>query len=212
MMKIYTVICMALLCSGTIHAQQKIEKHLSFSGKENINLKIQIADSIYVQTWDKKEVYAEASININDNADNAAYVTSFSETTDGVTVNAKFKEDYFKGRKDCCNKTHIWWRVFVPEKTNVSIETINADLTLKGETGKMNLKTISGFIDLAVAEKKSADLDFSTISGTIYSDLNLSPKRTGSGIPVKIKDTMNSGGSEIKLETISGDIFFRKAE
>jgi hypothetical protein len=203
---------MALLCSGTIQAQQKIEKHFSFSGKENVNLKIQIADSIYVQTWDKNEVYAEASVDINDNADNAAYLTSFAETADGVTVNAEFKKDYFKGKKDCCNKTNIWWHVFIPEKTNVTIESINADLTLKGETGKMNLKTISGFIDLAVAEKKSANLDFSTITGTIYSDLNISPKKTGSGVPVKIKDTMNSGGSEIKLETISGDIFFRKAE
>jgi hypothetical protein len=203
---------MALLCAGTIHAQQKIEKHLSFSGKENISLNIQIADSINVQTWDKKEVYTEASININDNADNAAYVTSFTETSDGVTVNAKFKEDYFKGRNDCCNKTNIWWRVFIPVKTNVTIETINADLTLKGETGKMNLKTISGYIDLAVAEKKPANLDFSTISGTIYSNLNLTPEKEGNGVPVKIKDTMNNGGSAIKLETISGDIFFRKAE
>jgi hypothetical protein len=211
-MRIFTVTCMALLCAGTIQAQQKIEKHFSFSGKENINLKIQIADSICVQTWGKNEVYAEASVNINDNADNGAYVTSFAETTDGVNVNAKFKEDYFRGRKDCCNKSSIWWRVFIPEKTNVSVESINADLTIKGETGKLNLKTISGFIDLAVAEKKPADLDFSTITGTIYSNLNLSPKRTGSGVPVKIRDTMNSGGSEIKLETISGDIFFRKAD
>ena len=195
-----------------MQAQQKIEKHLSFSGKENIGLKIQIADSISVQTWNKNEVYVEASVNINDNADNEAYLTSFDETSDGVNVNARFKENYFKGRNDCCNKSHIWWRIFIPEKTNLTIETINADLTIKGETGEMDLKSISGFIDLAVPEKRTANLDFSTISGTIYSDLRLTPEDNKSGVPVKIKDKMNNGGLGIKLETISGDIFFRKSD
>jgi DUF4097 and DUF4098 domain-containing protein YvlB len=139
-------------------------------------------------------------------------VTSFEENGDGVKVNARFKENYFKGRNDCCNKSDIWWRVFIPENTNVTIETINADLTIKGETGRMNLKSISGFIDMAVPEKRSANLDFSTISGTIYSDLRLTPENNGSGVPVKIKDKMNNGGSQIKLETISGDIFFRKSD
>ena len=201
-----------MLCFGTIQAQQKIEKHLSFSGKTDVELNIQIADSIFVQTWNKNEVYAEASVNINDNTDNEAYVTSFEENGDGVKVNARFKENYFKGRNDCCNKSNIWWRVFIPENTNVTIETINADLTIKGETGRMNLKSISGFIDMAVPEKRSANLDFSTISGTIYSDLRITPENNGSGVPVKIKDKMNNGGSEIKLETISGDIFFRKSD
>jgi predicted membrane protein len=211
-MKTYTILIIAMLCFGTIQAQQKIEKHLSFSGKTDVELNIQIADSIFVQTWNKNEVYAEASVNINDNADNEAYVTSFEENGDGVKVNARFKENYFKGRNDCCNKSDIWWKVFIPENTNVTIETINADLTIKGETGRMNLKSISGFIDMAVPEKRSANLDFSSISGTIYSDLRLTPENNGSGVPVKIKDKMNNGGSEIKLETISGDIFFRKSD
>jgi predicted membrane protein len=211
-MKTYTILIIAMLCFGTIHAQQKIEKHLSFSGKENVELRIQIADSINIQTWDKNEVFASASININDNKDNQAYETSFGEAGNAITVNANFRKDYFKGRDNCCNKTDIFWQVFVPEKTDITIETINADLTIKGETGSMNLKSISGSIDLAVPVSRSADLDFSTISGTIYSNLDLSAEKKKSSVPVEIKGKLNNGGSEIKLNTISGDIFFRKSD
>jgi hypothetical protein len=211
-MKTYSLLIIGMLCYGTIQAQQKIEKHLNFSGKTDVELSIQIADSINIMPWNKNEVYVEASVNINDNTDNEAYLTSFEETGNCVKVNARFKENYFKEKKDCCNKSDIWWRVYIPEHSNVSVETINADMTVRGETGKMNLKSISGFIDMAIPEKRSANLDFSTISGTIYSDLDLKPENTRSGVPVKIRDKLNNGGPEIKLETISGDIFFRKSD
>jgi hypothetical protein len=32
-----------------------------------------------------------------------------------------------------------------------------------------------------------------------------------SGVPTKIAEKLNDGGALIKLETISGDIFFRKS-
>jgi hypothetical protein len=211
-MKTYTILIVTMLCFGTIQAQQKIEKHISFSGKENVELNIEIADSIYIQTWDKNEVFVSASININNNKDNQAYETTFGEAGNTVTVNASFKKDYFKGCNNCCNKTDIYWQVFVPEKTDIKIETINADLTIKGETGSMNLKSISGSIDLAIPASRPADLDFSTISGTIYSNLDLTAEKMKSSVPVEIKGKLNNGGSEIKLKTISGDIFFRKSD
>ena len=167
---------MAMLC--LIQAQQIIEKHMDFSGKESLSLKIQIADSINIQTWNKNEVYVKASVNINENKDNEAYVTSFDEAGNTVTVNAKFREKYFKGRNNCCNETDIYWQVFIPEKTRFSVETINANITITGQTREMNVKSISGYIDLAVPANKQADLDFSTISGTMYSNHELALNKT----------------------------------
>jgi len=54
------------------NAQKTIEKHLNFSQKTGVILDLQIADSIKISTWNKKEVYAKASVNINDNKDNEA--------------------------------------------------------------------------------------------------------------------------------------------
>ena len=98
-MKTNTILVVLWLCLCPVHAQQIIEKHMDFSGKESISLKIQIADSINIQTWNKNEVYVKASVNINENKDNEAYLTSFDDTGNTVVVDAKFKDNYFKGKK-----------------------------------------------------------------------------------------------------------------
>ena len=210
-MKTYTILVVLWLCICPVQAQKIIEKTIGFSGKEAISLKIQIADSIKIRTWNKNEVYVKASVNINDNKDNDAYVTSFDDSGNNVIVDAKFKDNYFKGRKNCCNESDIYWQIFIPENTRFSVETINADITITGQTKEMKVKSISGYIDLAVPADKQADLDFSTISGRMYSNHDLAPTKMHSGIPLKISEKLNNGGDPIKLETISGDIFFRKS-
>jgi predicted membrane protein len=210
-MRRYTILVVVWLCFVPIQAQQIIEKHLDFSGKESVMLKIQIADSINIQTWKKNEVYVKASVNINENKDNEAYMTSFDEAGNSLVVNAKFREKYFSGKNNCCNTTDIYWQVFIPEKTRFSVETINANVTITGQTREMSVKSISGYIDLAVPENRDAELEFSTISGTMYSNHELALNKSHRGIPSKIAEKLNNGGVPLKLETISGDIFFRKA-
>jgi hypothetical protein len=210
-MRTYTILVVLLLCFGHIEAQQIIEKHMDFSRKESVALKIQIADSINVQTWNKNEVYVKASVNINENKDNEAYITSFDEAGNTLTVNAKFREKYFSGKKNCCNTTDIYWQVFIPEKVRFSVETINANVTITGQTRELNVKSISGYIDLAVPANRDANLEFSTISGTMYSNHELALNKSHTGVPSRIIEKLNNGGVPLKLETISGDIFFRKA-
>jgi len=210
-MKTGAILVVVWLCFDTIQAQQIIEKHIDFSGKESLSLKIQIADSINLQTWNKNEVYIKASVNINENKDNEAYITSFDETGKTVVVDAHFKDKYFKGENNCCNETNIYWQIYMPEKTKFSVETINANVTITGQTREMNVKSISGYIDLTEPASKQADIDFSTISGKMYSNHELALSKLHSGIPLKITEKLNNGGDPIKLETISGDIFFRKS-
>jgi hypothetical protein len=210
-MKIITMSVVFWLCFAPVEAQMIIEKYMDFSGKESIALKIQIADSINIQTWNKNEVYVKASVNINENKDNEAYITSFDESGSSLSVDAKFRDKYFNGKNNCCNKTDIYWQVYIPEKTMFSVETINANVTVTGQTKEMKVKSISGYIDLSVPKNKQADLDFSTISGRMYSNHDFAPTKMHSGVPLKISEKLNSGGDPIKLETISGDIFFRKA-
>lgn len=210
-MKTCTIIIAVWLCFGSIQAQQIIEKHIDFSGKESVSLNIQIADSINLQTWNKNEVFVKASVNINDNKDNEAYQTSFSGEGNAVVVKAKFRDEYFKGKDNCCNESDIYWQVFVPVNTDFNIETINGNITITGQTKRMNVKSISGYIDLSVPADRQANIDFSTISGTIYTNHEMELNDKGSGIPSKVKVKLNDGGSPVRLETISGDIYFRKS-
>jgi len=55
------------------------------------------------------------------------------------------------------------------------------------------------------------DFKLNTISGTIYSNIAMNAG-SGRSVSTNISDQMNGGGKSIDLETISGDIFFRKAE
>ncbi len=211
-MKRIIIILTAFLAIMPLNAQLKIDRHLPFSGKEAVSLKIEISDSVIIQTWDKNEVWVTASVNINDNRDNDAYETSFDESGKTLAVRAGFKKDFFRGRKMNCVESEIAWQVFVPQRISVSAESINADFTVTGDTGPLKIKSISGFIDLAVPENRSASLDFSTISGTIYTDHRLSSEASGKNVMAHVQNRLNSGGEQIKLETISGDIFFRKSE
>lgn len=209
-MKTSAIFIAAWLFFAASYAQTKTEKHIDFSGKETLELNIQIADSIDIRTWSKNEVYATASVNINENKDNDAYLISFRESAGSAEIEAGIKKDYFRGRDNCCNDSDIRWQLFIPEKTTFSVETINGNITIKGLTGEMKVTTISGFIDLAVPTAKQADIEFSTISGTVYTDHKFGMETKSSGLPSKIKGEINNGGSLIRLGTISGDIFFRK--
>ena len=210
-MKTITILVVVWVCFIPVEAQKIIEKHMDITGKESLILKIQIADSINIQTWNKNEVYVKASVEINENKYNEAYITSFDESGSSLAVNAKFRDNYFKGKNNCCDNTDIFWQIFMPEKTKFSVETINANITITGQTREMRVKSISGFIDLAVPANQKAVLDFSTISGRMYSDHELTLNKVHNGIPLKISEKLNNGGDPIKLETISGDIYFRKS-
>jgi hypothetical protein len=210
-MRTIAIFIAAWLCYTAASAQQKTEKNISFAGKESVELNIQIADSIELHTWNRNEILVSASVNINENKDNDAYQISFGETGKMVDISANFKKDYFKGKNNCCNKSDIRWKIFVPEKAYFSIETINGNITIAGSTQGMNVKSISGFIDLAVPENRQADIEFSTIAGTVYSNHSLAPSDISSRSHSVIKEKLNNGGQLIKLETISGDIFFRKS-
>jgi len=210
-MKRSAIFIAAWLCLTPINAQQTSEKHINFSGKESLVLNIQIADTIDVSTWSKNEVYAVASVNINDNKDNDAYQITYEENGTIPRIKAEFKKDYFERKKNCCNESDIRWKVFIPEKTKFSVETINGNITIKGTTGEMKVKTISGFIDLAVAESKKADVEFSTVTGTVYTDLDLSGNKGLHNHSSRFINSLNGGGIPIDLETVSGDIFFRKS-
>ena len=216
-MKNKTVIILFCLLSHFAKGQKIVEKHLNFSSNKTIELNIQIADSIRIVTWNKNEVYAKASIDINNNKDNDVYITEFNESGNSIDVTAKFddtKKDagYNDSCHCCCNyRSKIYWDIYIPENVPFSVETIDGNIIIEGKTQQVKAHSISGFIDLAFASSRKADLKMSTISGTIYTNvaINKPSERHGGNT---VNSQYNGGGERVELETISGDIFLRKAE
>jgi hypothetical protein len=192
-------------------AQKNIEKKISFSGKESIEMNIQIADSISIETWNRPEIQLYASVNLNNNEDNDAYETSFNEVGSKIVIKAGIEKEYLKD-KECCCRGMITWKVMIPENVPFNVETINGNITINGKTEEIRAKSISGFIDWEVTPGRKAKLEMKTISGTMYSDLELGRHDDSSSIPQFISEDLNGGGTTVSLETTSGDIFCRKAE
>jgi len=198
-----------------LSAQKVVEKHVNLSSNGSVNLNIQIADSITIRTWNKKEAYVKATVNVNDNKNNDDYKWNFNEAGGGLSVDAKL--DFGKTRSNNCNcncKTQVNCIVYIPENTNLNVETINGNITITGQTAETKAKSISGFVDMSVSPKRAAEVSFNTITGTMYSDFDFDKedKNMRRVAGTSISSSLNGGGSNsIHLETISGDIYFHKS-
>lgn len=225
-MKNYILIGLLWLGFLPVNAQKIVEKHLSFNKNGYVRMNFQISDSIRVITWKKDEVYIKSSINVNDNKNNDDYKINYDETGNVINVSAKLDlpknacrgvvvsgKDSNRCNCYCGCPSEIFHEVYVPENADFSVETINGNIIITGNTAEIRAKSISGFIDLAITPGRKADVKLKTITGTMYSNIELNPasrriKQVGGG---SVSARLNGGGGkDIELETISGDIFFRK--
>ena len=188
-----------------------IEKTFNYSNNKDVNLKLQIADSIRITTWNKYEVSVKASVSIADNRYNDEYIVEFDESNNAITVNAKIeskRSNNWKEDSNCC-KTDIYWDVYVPEKAPINVETINGNIVIKGKTAEVKANSISGFIDLLIPSDLKADFKLSTITGTVYSNILDNESITSKKGSADISSRYKGGGTAVNLKTISGDIFLR---
>lgn len=223
---LYTIVAITALPA---RAQKIVEKHLDIKAGGSVEMNFQISDSIRIVTWDKNEVYVKSSINVNDNKDNDDYKMTYEGSGSQVEIRGKLEwkgcperngrrinlKDSSNVHNDCCCNCYseIIHEVYIPEGTDFSVETINGNIVITGKPGAVRVHTISGFIDLAVAPERAGSVEMRTISGAMYSNYEFpadshKPRRVGGNISA---DLNGGKGKRIDLETISGDIFLRKA-
>lgn len=220
------VIGILCLIMSPVYAQRIVEKQMDCSQKETVSFDIQIADSIIVHTWNRKEVSLKASIDVNAGQDSDEYKVEFDESGTAIKVTARFDDAFMRNNNHL--KSNIYWNIYIPEGKNLKVKTIDGNVTVVGNSAALDLSTISGnviitgklaaieakaisgFIDVAVMTDTKASLDFKTISGTIYSDHDVSGLGQSKPGSNKLSTQLNGGGMPIKLKTISGDIYFRK--
>ncbi|MFK7932894.1 MAG: DUF4097 family beta strand repeat-containing protein [Saprospiraceae bacterium] len=75
-----------------------------------------------------------------------------------------------------------------------------------------SISNTSGFVDVTMPESTPADIRMSTVTGEIFTNVELDMgeerlKRVGGG---KVNGSINNGGVEINLRTISSNIYLRK--
>jgi hypothetical protein len=209
------LILLPILLGLTCYAQTEriVRKTLNVQGKK-VEMKFSFADTIAIEAWDKNTIELQVTVNIDENRYNDFYDLKVNEGANlcQLVEEVNFKEIQ-KKRGDKCNlESHILYKLKVPANLEFSLNTISGQVEMKGILGKMEVNSISGFIDYTVPQTCKARINLSTISGNVYSNLKSEDKSTKeiSWVGTQRKLTLNGGTQDIALKTISGNIYLRK--
>jgi DUF4097 and DUF4098 domain-containing protein YvlB len=113
---------------------------------------------------------------------------------------------------------------------NIDIKNVTGALVLSTISGDVEISlaalpkdkplsfaSISGEIDITIPAKAGVDLDMRTVTGSIYSDFEFpadekekNMKKVAGGNTVKAQ--LNGGGTDLKINNVSGNIYLRKGK
>lgn len=229
-MKIVVLLLLSTLI-GPAFAQKIIQKSLPYSPSQLVNLNLKFADSIQVQYWDKAEVSVHIAVTINNNQLNDALLVETASTGQELSLKTDFDKERIKqGKAEDCpghqrswstnqNGTHysvcseINYRVYLPRRAKLTIETISGNIDIEGASEAVSAKTISGYVDMNWPKAKGATLALKTITGEVYSDLNIDFRGKKEKHPIVgylLEGTLNGGGPTVRLESISNNVYLRQ--
>lgn len=232
MKKVILLLLLGLLGSSAF-AQKIIEKTLPYAPSQLVNLNLKFADSILVRYWDKSDVSVRIAVTINSGKLNDALVVTTGSNGQEVSVKTDFDQELVKqGKAEDCPGEKSTWRterngtsyslcsdinyvVYLPRQAKLKLETINGNIDIQGATGAVSAKTISGFVDMSWPKAKGANLAMKTITGEVYSDLDIDFKGKKEKHPIVgylLEGTLNGGGPDVRLESISNNVYLRKKD
>jgi len=195
------------------YSQKLVTKNLDVNGKK-VEMKFKFADTINIEAWNQNKIELHVSVNIEGNLYNDYYTLNVNEQGSNLKLEEVIDfEGIKKKRGDNQNfQMEIIYKLKVPANLEFNLNTISGQVEMKGILGKMEVNSISGFIDYTVPQTCKAQIDLSTISGNVYSNLKFDDKsgKEISWVGTKRKLTLNGGTQDIALKTISGNIYLRK--
>lgn len=209
-----------VLCAislGAFAQPKKVTESVTITGQSVLDLEFTFANDITFKTWDKKEVYVEVEVEINDGEDNDIFTMNTDKTNSTIYIemDKNMWKKISRNEKGNCNViSSIYYTVYLPKEMQVKANTISGNYLFEYFGMAMKLKTISGEIDITVPSKSGFDFRAKTISGEVYSNVEMEYPDGKEGlrqiVGQNFKARINSGGEESHFETISGNIYLRK--
>ena len=230
-----TLILLALFLIGnTAFSQEAVtEKTFPYTGQE-LDLDMDFGDEVIIKAWDKNEVYIKVTYEIDGGELNDALKLDFDDYRDRVSVDLdmdKRKMRNSNSRSRNCGNDRNWHgsyysndnfgvcakisvEVFLPKEADLWINTIVADVQIEDMIGNIEVETVIGHIDVAWSADLGADVTMKTVTGAVYTNFEFDRKRER-GLKLisshDIKAVYKSGGKEVSLENVTGDIYLRKS-
>lgn len=195
---------------------KQVEEKVKVNGQDLLILDLDFADDIVISKWDKQEVLVSAEVTINDGEDNDIFSmeSSTSESTVYVSMDKNMWKKIDKKGNHCYTEAEINYHVFLPENLEVSSNSISGSYEVTYFDQVLDLKTISGVIDLTIPKKSNFDFEAKTISGEVFSDVEIEFPNGKEGLRQIVgqdfEGRIGKGGKTSSFETISGNIYLRK--
>ena len=201
--------------------QETFEKEVALKNGQAVKLELKFADEINIKTWNKQQLYIKATVKHNFKEKLNYQLLEFNET-DEVEIEEKIKN--FEERKNIniggkskehnrnCIEIDIDYEVYLPANVELVINSISGNIDVKSMNNSLTLETITGFVDVSIDPSKKYDLKCSTISGSIYSNLNFDSNGNIKAdiVGSKLNTRLNGGGKTLRIKSISGDLYIRK--
>ncbi|WP_375435661.1 hypothetical protein [uncultured Hymenobacter sp.] len=224
------------LTAGSAFAQKVIEKKAAVSAGQRVVLNLKFGNAIRIRPATDGQLHLRATVNINENKLNDALLLTLSETGSDITVTADLDKNALRAAQpgDCPPNrsttnyfgswdkgsgknagvcTEINYEITLPAGADVRVNTISGNIDVVGLTGPLDAKSISGFVDVSWPPAKGAAVALKTITGEVYTDQEVAfeNRKENPIVGYQLRGALASGnGPLLKLESISGDVFFRK--
>lgn len=199
------------------------------AGKKAV-LKLPFARTITVKTWDKAELKLTTILKSTREEYKQIHTMEVVDGQEALNIKTDFKKDFMQNNwtngnfwcNNCdsllnagtsnvaCYCLRIDYEITLPPGTALEMESISGDIEIRGHNGPLRAKTISGFVDIDRTANSSADLEFRSVTGEIYTDFDIALSKGSSAYSKKVVASINGGGSSLRAESVSGNIFFRK--
>lgn len=226
-MKNYLIILVLLNASSAI-AQRLEEKSVPWQAGQAVSLDLKYAREIQITTWERDEVSLRVSVSINDDTENDAWSITTNSTKDQIRVVSDLETPEGKYSGDCPGQGYqmsegrycslIVYEIYLPQAAALRVETLGGNITLRGMQAEVFAKSLSGFVDADWSAQRGASVVMKSITGEVYTDLDLgldgaaeAERHQGSPVGWEIEGKVSGGGVSVQLESISDDVYFRRA-
>lgn len=233
------VLSSLLLTANPAQAQKIIERNAPLKSGERVTLRLDHANHIRLRAGSGNQLTLKATVSINQNKLNDALQLDVSPNLAGgltvtSTLNKQLLEKSPASSCDCPNG-HFWGNttigkdgrsdcqgvclaieidITLPANTTIDVSTISGDIEISGLTGPLKAKSISGYVEARWPAKTAAELTLASVTGEVYTDPDVmlrDVKRPEVNVGYPVHGRLgDAGGAAVHLESVSGDVFFKR--
>lgn len=232
-MRTLTVIffCLFMMAAGSTYSQSKtISRDFPLPSGKKLRMDLKFADSIFIKAHNADHVQFKAVITVNGGKLNDAFLLESTNETDRLFIKTDWDAAILKkgNSEDCpgadkahgiiyhnsqgCLCAHIRIEIAVPRNAELNVSSISGNIEIRGMENNLEAKSISGFVDVTWPDNNGTEVSLKTINGEIFSNLPIvvHNKDSQAGIGSRIIGQLGDGRKQVRIESISGDLFFRK--